>query len=333
MGRSLEMRLFTLFLDEVGVPWRPLAERHRLPGHIPLQNSFLPTVPVLNFLNEVVLREDCADMSARALVDARGEIKRDLPVTQLEIDFLMAPSLYAGMQAYCAGFAKYWSRFQLWLRETEHHVWFCSGLPIAGSERGVEQQVQGRIIRLVGLIEKYLGVRWRPHALLLESALPSPLLAEVLDCPRIITNAGYSAVPIPVRLLASSGPACRGESIHTLCDPDSEAENWTLLRSLQAVLPEYVIENQPSIAQIADIAHVSSRTLQRELACQGMSFRELLDGARFTVARQKLAEPELKIEDIGAMLGYTQPTHFSRAFRRFAGQTPSQYREMLQARR
>jgi AraC-like DNA-binding protein len=334
VGRSLEMVLFTRFLDGVGVPWRERAERLGLPPHIPSSDTFLPTIPVLQFLSEIVIREDFAEMSARASLDAQGEIKRNQPLTQLEANLLAAPSLYVGLQEFCTGSAKYWSRFRFWLRETERHLWVCSLLPVRGCERGHEQQVQSRMIRLVDLIQQYLGFRWRPDAMLLETALPSRLLAEAMDCPRIVVGARCSAIPIPVRLLSRSGPVYRpgrAEMSHARRSKDEDGIDWTWLRSLEAVLPEYVVEYQPSIAQIAEIAHVSSRTLQRELAAEGKSFRALLDGARYTVARRKLAEPDLKIEEIGLMLGYTQATHFSRAFRRFAGQTPSQYRSMLQA--
>jgi AraC-like DNA-binding protein len=282
----------------------------------------------MQFLQDIVIREKFPEMSALASLDERGQIKRNQPVTQLEVELLTAPSLYSGLQSFCSQYTRYWSRLRFWLRETERHVWFCSLLPVSAFERGREQQVQSRIIRIIGLIEQYLGFRWRPDALVLECALPSRLMVEAMDSPRVIVNAGYSAVPIPTRLLANSGPLDRSDG--RTCGNDGTRDEWNWMQSLRAVMPEYVVDKQPSIAQIADLAHVSGRTLQRELASQGTSFRELLDSARFVVARRKLAQPDLKIEEIGSMLGYTQPTHFSRAFRRFAGQTPSQYRAQLQ---
>ena len=279
----------------------------------------------MQFLQDIVIRENFPEMSALASLDERGEIKRSQPVTQLEVELLAEPSLYSGLQSFCSQYTRYWSRLRFWLQETERHVWFCSLLPVSAFTRGREQQVQSRIIRIVGLIEQYLGFRWRPDALVLECSLPSRLMVEAMDSPRVFANAGYTAVPIPTRLLANSGPLDRSDG-----RTGGNGEEWDWMRSLQAVMPEYIVNSQPAIAQIADLAHVSSRTLQRELASQGTSFRELLDSARFSVARRKLAQPDLKIEDIGSMLGYTQPTHFSRAFRRFAGQTPSQYRAQLQ---
>ncbi len=83
------------------------------------------------------------------------------------------------------------------------------------------------------------------------------------------------------------------------------------------------------IERIAEVAGVSRRTLQRALAAEGNTFRELIDSARFQVARQKLTDPAANIDEISRLLGYSESTHFSRAFRRIAGRTPSEYRKDL----
>mgnify|MGYP000738910071 CR=1 FL=1 len=56
---------------------------------------------------------------------------------------------------------------------------------------------------------------------------------------------------------------------------------------------------------------------------------ELIDTARFQVARQKLTDPAASIDEISRLLGYSESTHFTRAFRRIAGRTPSEYRKDL----
>jgi hypothetical protein len=146
-------------MEENGVPWHTVAERVGPPSHIPPQDTYLPTIPVLHFLREMVIRQNFPEMSALVSLGDDGEIKLPLQVTRLEADFLSAPSLYAGLQAICSGSAKYRSRLHFWLRETDRNVWLCSQLPLSCFERGHEQQVQSRVIRAVGLIERYLGYR------------------------------------------------------------------------------------------------------------------------------------------------------------------------------
>jgi AraC-like DNA-binding protein len=70
----------------------------------------------------------------------------------------------------------------------------------------------------------------------------------------------------------------------------------------------------------------SVRSLQRHLAQAGLTYSKLLEYARFEVATEMLGDPNLKIIDIAYSLGYEDPSHFSRAFRRVSGQSPREYR-------
>lgn len=192
--------------------------------------------------------------------------------------------------------------------------------------------MQSRLVRLTGLIEQYLGHRWRPRSLLLETQrVPSPLFVEIMDGARCVPGARFSALPIPRHLLASAGPMAREDNNSSPGEAADAYEviDWTWLQRLRAVLPEYVIDDQLSIGCVADIACVSPRTLQRALADEGLTFRKLLEGARLEIARQRLSDPAASIAEISEALGYSAPTHFARAFRRMAGRTPSDFREDL----
>jgi AraC-like DNA-binding protein len=288
----------------------------------------------MKFLEQVVEREGFPEMSALASLDPDGEISRCTTPGKVEAALLRAPTLYCGLQGFCEESTSQWSHCRFWLRETEHYLWFCSLLQIPGNSVGKGQQVQSRLIRLVGLIQEYLGSRWRPHALLLETeAPPSMLFAEIMESPRLFANAAYSAVPIPKTLLVTAGSLYRYDTP----DPgrpsaEQRKPGWSCLRSLQAILPEYVVGTTLSIDVVAEIAGVSSRTLQRALTQEGMTYRQLVDLARFHVARERLADPTTSIEEIGRLLGYSESTHFTRSFRRIAGRTPSEYRKELSVR-
>ena len=107
-------------------------------------------------------------------------------------------------------------------------------------------------------------------------------------------------------------------------NPDVTDYGW--VAKLQAILPEYVLAQCATCEQIASLLNVNSRTLQRKLRKEGVTFRLLVDNVRLELARQFLLEPSMKIEDIGYKLGYSEPTNFTRAFRRVAGCSPEQYR-------
>ena len=69
-----------------------------------------------------------------------------------------------------------------------------------------------------------------------------------------------------------------------------------------------------------------SRTLQRRLQSEGISYRQVIDTARRARAKTILATTVMPIAEIAASLGYDEPAHFTRAFHRWHGCSPSEWR-------
>ncbi|WP_417461528.1 AraC family transcriptional regulator [Kordiimonas sp.] len=85
----------------------------------------------------------------------------------------------------------------------------------------------------------------------------------------------------------------------------------------------------PSGLTIRDAAlglNVSVRSLQRELERAGMSFRDILAAVREEKAKQLLVRQNASVQAVSAMLGYSEPAAFVRAFGRWAGVSPTEYR-------
>jgi AraC-like DNA-binding protein len=76
---------------------------------------------------------------------------------------------------------------------------------------------------------------------------------------------------------------------------------------------------------------MSSRTLQRRIAEEGSSFRQLLSDARRELARLYLQHPSLELNQAASLLGYENPNSFLRAFRVWEGVTPTEWRAMQKA--
>jgi AraC-like DNA-binding protein len=85
-------------------------------------------------------------------------------------------------------------------------------------------------------------------------------------------------------------------------------------------------DHQPRQQELAQMLHISTRTMNRRLAGEGANFRELGKQSRHARACRMLAENELPITRIALQLGYRDSANFSRAFRRAQGQSPLQYR-------
>lgn len=89
----------------------------------------------------------------------------------------------------------------------------------------------------------------------------------------------------------------------------------------------------PTLESIALINHVSTRTIDRHLRRENLSFRELLHEVRFERACQMLQGSTVTVAQIALRLGFSDSANFSRAFRRAIGVTPSIYRERATADR
>lgn len=82
----------------------------------------------------------------------------------------------------------------------------------------------------------------------------------------------------------------------------------------------------PSQDEVAKRLCLSTRSLARKLRDEGMSFSELVKEEKQREAMSLLKNSGLKLEEIAARLGYINPANFTRAFRLWTGQTPSEFR-------
>lgn len=82
-------------------------------------------------------------------------------------------------------------------------------------------------------------------------------------------------------------------------------------------------DGYPDLETVASCLFMSGRTLKRKLGERGTSFQQLLDEVRYRHALQLLDNPDLDIQQIATALGYQDPPSFTRAFRRWSGQSPS----------
>ncbi|MCX7169871.1 MAG: AraC family transcriptional regulator ligand-binding domain-containing protein [Proteobacteria bacterium] len=85
--------------------------------------------------------------------------------------------------------------------------------------------------------------------------------------------------------------------------------------------------NKCTAVRIAELFSVSLRTLQRHITANGTSFEAIVDETRHEIATHILAETNKPIGQLAAMLGYRDSRAFTRAFRRWSGSVPSEWRE------
>jgi len=99
------------------------------------------------------------------------------------------------------------------------------------------------------------------------------------------------------------------------------------LSTLQNTIVSAMHRGDPSIGRIATRLGFTPRTLQRRLDEDDLTFQQVLEDLRHEMARQYLLGSQLSITEISGLLAYTDATAFGRAFRRWTGRTPLEFRK------
>jgi AraC-like DNA-binding protein len=86
----------------------------------------------------------------------------------------------------------------------------------------------------------------------------------------------------------------------------------------------------PGPEQVAARLSISPQTLRRKLAAERTSFQRVRDQLRRDVAVSALARGDASIEQLSERLGFSEPSAFHRAFRRWTGATPRAYQGSYQ---
>ena len=101
----------------------------------------------------------------------------------------------------------------------------------------------------------------------------------------------------------------------------------TTSREVVDKIIERLPDGPPSQQQIAQSLHVSNRTLQRRLREEGTSFMDLLQDTRLQLATKYLRQPNRSVVETAYLLGFSEPSTFSRAFKRWTGVAPAEFRD------
>jgi AraC-like DNA-binding protein len=95
------------------------------------------------------------------------------------------------------------------------------------------------------------------------------------------------------------------------------------------VLLDLLPREEPSLDVVAARLETSSRMLQRKLQDEGTTFRAVVERVREQIAKRYLAETRLTTVDVAMLLDYSDAPSFHRAFKRWTGMSPGEYRRSI----
>jgi AraC-like DNA-binding protein len=101
----------------------------------------------------------------------------------------------------------------------------------------------------------------------------------------------------------------------------------SITMQVRSSIIERLHDGTPSQETIAESLHVSLRSLQRRLNKEETNFKTLLESTRQELALHYIRETHRTLGEITYLLGFSEPSNFTRAFKRWTGKTPAEYRE------
>jgi AraC-like DNA-binding protein len=148
---------------------------------------------------------------------------------------------------------------------------------------------------------------------------------------RLRFRAAEDALLLPASVLARSAPqpdaAMAGVLVQHLASlPELDGGTGDLVTRVRRSIQEELREGRATMQEISERLQINERTMRRRLSELGASFQQLLDEVRRVVAIRSLHEPRCSVSELSRRLGFCGPAAFYRAFRRWTGQSLSEYR-------
>ena len=181
-----------------------------------------------------------------------------------------------------------------------------------------------RMIRLMGGPE----ARPRAYSFMHEQHGSDAAYSEALGCP-VRFGQSWCGFELPAHLagkrIESADPETRRIATKYL-ESQYLPSTATLSDRVATLARRLLPTGQCSVDAIGDELAMHPRTLQRQLAAEGVRCQDLIDRERRSHAARYLADPRFHLSQISVLLGYNEQSSFNRSCRRWFGKTPRQYR-------
>nr|WP_241902761.1 MULTISPECIES: helix-turn-helix transcriptional regulator [unclassified Vibrio] len=180
------------------------------------------------------------------------------------------------------------------------------------------------VIFINELISVLTQGRWKPSEVGIQS--------EDLDCfqplpqmgsAQFYTHRPVTAFEIPEEIMLA--PIVLPKVAQTL-EPSPMLPS-SFLSAFKLVIKPYLTMGKLPISLASEILNIHVRTIQRRLENEGVVYKTLIEELVLEQVLELLKQPDLSITQVGAKMGYSDSSHFTRAFKRQMNMTPRQYRK------
>jgi AraC-like DNA-binding protein len=195
---------------------------------------------------------------------------------------------------------------------------------------GIDQITDTSIAIGHNILRQLCGKGWTATEVLFAHARPKDIAPyqRIFRAP-VHFDAEQSAIVFSADWLAhkigSADPLLRHALEKQIAAMESLAPE-DLAGQLRRALRTMLVTGRGSVEQVEKMFSLHRRTLNRRLHAQGISFHDLVNEVRYEIARQLLEGTRLSLAEIAATLDYSDPSAFTRAFKRWSGEPPTEWR-------
>ena len=319
LSRAAQLAPFLDLLGQAGARIELGLERNKLPPGLQANADTLIAARAMStFIEDMGRREGITDFgwlgSSRELAQ--------IPVMAPEIR--RSQTLYQALKSVCALGTRESSNIGLWIEEREESILLCFQRSVGVGAKGADEVSKMQVAVALSIVRLFAAPDWTPTdcALAIRGEL-GPIPREALGNARIRRAPDYSWFRLPRSILSRPLRVLPPDTTRSGIGPDPAQD---LVGSLVQALGPLLARGAPSIRDAAELAGTSARTLQRELACAGCSYMDVLLEVKLDRARELLEKPDVKIADVAHETGFSDPAHFTRFFRALSGVAPREYR-------
>jgi AraC-like DNA-binding protein len=244
-----------------------------------------------------------------------------------------AVTLLDAINAVIAAVPKMTTVRRVWLEQSSGMARLCHAAPNI-SLPGAEHAEQFALMLLINLVREVAGRTWSPcditvrHSTLQMIGPKHKLLGNSTVTAGPYTSFAFDPVLLNRRLPCGGPESDTGDEDMSPLHQRAEVPQ-SFVGSVVATLESSLRTGRVGLQSITHSLGISARTLQRELAAANLTYDQLLAEARLRLAQERLANPEVLIADVAFELGYQDAANFTRAFSRWTGMAPVEYRKLI----
>ncbi|MGB5457274.1 MAG: helix-turn-helix domain-containing protein [Gammaproteobacteria bacterium] len=312
---------FRIAMENNGVSAEQYFRKFRLPvSELNDPEALIPEKPFWSLINQVAIAEMMPDFGMQ-VAQARPWYK----IESLQPLLHGKQPLKKVLEKFCDASKSQSNTSDFRLRMEGDLCWFEHH-----SEILVKNDIQMENYRLTSMIELVqlaAGRNWNPVQIHLRMDENKVIRRnKLLDGCDPKYSQERTAIAMPIGLLnanVSIQPIGGRTRDMPLDDIHDKSE---FIAALKVIISQYILERDLSIDMIAELAGCTTRTLQRKLKEYEISYTDLLNQARMNYATTNIKLSGMSMTEIAYQLGYKDAAHFTRAFKRWTGMTPSTYR-------